>query len=86
MKVKSILHSNERLNLCSNVGIPGCRLCSEWSERELVLTSAARIDQIQPTAMRETLVTAQICPLNLYFSFIDDESLLIRNKSFNQPT
>ena len=48
------------------------------------MTSAARIDQIQPTAMRETLVTAQICPLNFYFSFIDDESLLIRNKSFNQ--
>ena len=43
-----------------------------WSERELVsgmwpvTSECSRVDQIQLTAMRETLVTAQICPLNFY--------------------
>ena len=47
----------------SSVGWEGISIWDVTSASE-----SGRIDQIQLTAMRETLVTAQICPLNFYLS------------------
>ena len=46
----------------SSVGWEGISIWDVTSASE-----SGRIDQIQLTAMRETLVTAQICPLYLFF-------------------
>ena len=63
----------------SSVGWEGISIWDVTSASE-----SGRIDQIQLTAMRETLVTAQICPLKLFLFFKDEQvkvtSLAIRLK------